>query len=194
MVWTVACVRMKVCLRPVTPTSDLLKLSPPRWLSTALSRGMSLMWRSTKKSVSNNMQSLNYPFNTNYLLNHLNLYTDCSTDCSIIAVHPDSTRFLEFTRAFTWDLKVESGKVFQLDFPSPGMRQIKPSESCPDKHTYTITVYQRGGPANIGSFCRNGTVSRIQVLYKGRVTLEVPKGTDLNPSDFKVSMGPAATG
>uniref|UniRef100_A0A671P9E7 CUB domain-containing protein 1-like n=1 Tax=Sinocyclocheilus anshuiensis TaxID=1608454 RepID=A0A671P9E7_9TELE len=109
----------------------------------------------------------------------------------IIAVHPDSTRFLEFTRTFTWDLKVQSGKVFQLDFPSPGMRQIKPSESCPDKHTYTITTYQRAGLANIGSFCRNGTISRIQVLYRGRVTLEVPKGTDLNPSDFKVSMGPA---
>ncbi|XP_058609423.1 CUB domain-containing protein 1 [Onychostoma macrolepis] len=125
----------------------------------------------------------------------INQEIDClTTDCSIIAVHPDSTRFLEFTRTFTWDLKVQPGKVFQLDFPSPGMRQIKPSESCPDKHTYTITVYQRTGPANIGSFCRNGTISRIQVLYRGRVTLEVPRGTDLNPSDFKVSMGPTATG
>uniref|UniRef100_A0A8C1GIT9 CUB domain containing protein 1 n=1 Tax=Cyprinus carpio TaxID=7962 RepID=A0A8C1GIT9_CYPCA len=146
------------------------------------------------KSVSNNMQSLNYPFDTNHLLKHLNLYTDCTTTgCSSIAVHPDSTRFLEFSRAFTWDLKVQSGRMFQLDFPSPGMRQIKTSESCPDKHTYTIITYQRAGPVSIGSFCRNGTISRIQVLYKGRVTLEVPKGTDLNPSNFKVSMGPAAT-
>ncbi|XP_043073699.1 CUB domain-containing protein 1 [Puntigrus tetrazona] len=125
----------------------------------------------------------------------INQDIDCSTtDCSIIVVHPGSTRFLEFTRTFTWDLKVQSGKVFQLEFPSPGMRQINPSESCPDKHTYTITTYQRAGPANIGSFCRDGTIGRIQVLYKGRVTLDVPKGTDLNPSDFKVSMGPAATG
>uniref|UniRef100_A0A8C1T056 CUB domain containing protein 1 n=1 Tax=Cyprinus carpio TaxID=7962 RepID=A0A8C1T056_CYPCA len=153
------------------------------------------MWTSSKKSVRNNMQSLNYPFDTNHLLNPLNLYTDCTTTgCSSIAVHPDSTRFLEFSRTFTWDLKVQSGKMFQLDFPSPGMRQIKPSESCPDKHTYIITTYQRVGLTNIGSFCRNGTISRIQVLYKGRVTLEVPKGTDLNPSDIKVSMGPAATG
>uniref|UniRef100_A0A672KI22 CUB domain containing protein 1a n=1 Tax=Sinocyclocheilus grahami TaxID=75366 RepID=A0A672KI22_SINGR len=181
-VWTVVCVKMKVRLRPVTPTSNLLN------------RGTSLLWRSTKKSVSNNMQSLNYPFDTNHLLNHLNLYTDCSTTgCSIIAVHPDSTRFLEFSRTFTWDLKVLSGRMFQLDFPSPGMRQIKPSESCPDKHTYTIITYQRAGPANIGTFCGNGTISRIQVLYKGRVALEVPKGTDLNPSNFKLSMGPAAT-
>ncbi|XP_026145501.1 CUB domain-containing protein 1 [Carassius auratus] len=125
----------------------------------------------------------------------INQKIDCSTtDCSIIAVPLNSTRFLEFTRTFNWDLKVQSGKVFQLDFPSPGMRQIKPSQSCPDKNTYTIIAYQRTGPANIGSFCRNGPISRIQVLYRGRVTLEVPKGTDLNPSDFKVSMGPAARG
>ncbi|KTF95210.1 hypothetical protein cypCar_00011537 [Cyprinus carpio] len=124
----------------------------------------------------------------------INQQIDCTTTgCSSIAVHPDSTRFLEFSRAFTWDLKVQSGRMFQLDFPSPGMRQIKTSESCPDKHTYTIITYQRAGPVSIGSFCRNGTISRIQVLYKGRVTLEVPKGTDLNPSNFKVSMGPAAT-
>lgn len=141
------------------------------------------------------MQSLNYLFDTNHLLKHLNLYTDCSTsDCSIIAVHPDSTRFLEFTRTFTWDLKVQSGRMLQLDFPSPGMRQIKPSESCPDKHTYTIITYQRAGPANIGTFCRKGTISRIQVLYRGRVTLEVPKGTALSPSDFRVTMGPTTTG
>ncbi|KAL1255160.1 hypothetical protein QQF64_013221 [Cirrhinus molitorella] len=113
--------------------------------------------------------------------------------CSIIAGQPGLTWFLEFTRTFTWDLKVQSGKVFQLDFPSLGMRQIKPSESCPDKHTYSITTYQRTGPAKIGTFCRNGTISRIQVLYRGRVTLEVPKGTDPSPSHFKVSIGPAAT-
>ncbi|XP_059365156.1 CUB domain-containing protein 1-like [Carassius carassius] len=124
----------------------------------------------------------------------INQQIDCSTTgCSIVAVHPDSTRFLEFSRTFTWDLKVQAGRMFQLDFPSPGMRQIKPSESCPDKHTYTIITYQRAGPATIGTFCGNGTISRIQVLYRGRVTLEVPKGTDLNPSNFKVSMGPAAT-
>uniref|UniRef100_A0A8C2KVS9 CUB domain-containing protein 1 n=1 Tax=Cyprinus carpio TaxID=7962 RepID=A0A8C2KVS9_CYPCA len=136
------------------------------------------------------MKVLLRPVTSNSDLLNLNCTT---TGCSSIAVHPDSTRFLEFSRAFTWDLKVQSGRMFQLDFPSPGMRQIKTSESCPDKHTYTIITYQRAGPVSIGSFCRNGTISRIQVLYKGRVTLEVPKGTDLNPSNFKVSMGPAAT-
>ncbi|XDV33790.1 hypothetical protein PO909_004066 [Leuciscus waleckii] len=121
----------------------------------------------------------------------INQKIDCSpTACSIIATHPDSTRFLEFSRTFNWDLKVQPDRMFQLDFPAPGMRQIKPSESCPDKHTYTIITYQRSGPISIGTFCRNGTISCIQALFKGRVSLEVPKGTDLNPSDFKVSIGP----
>ncbi|XP_067281906.1 CUB domain-containing protein 1 [Pseudorasbora parva] len=116
---------------------------------------------------------------------------DCSSPaCSNTVVHPDSTRFLEFSRTFIWDLKVQQARMFQLDFPAPGMRQIKPSESCPDQHTYTIITYQRTGPNSIGTFCRNGTISRILALYKGRVSLEVPKDIDLNPSDFKVSMGP----
>ncbi|XP_051991080.1 CUB domain-containing protein 1-like [Xyrauchen texanus] len=121
----------------------------------------------------------------------INQEIDCTdSSCNNIdAVHPDSTRFLEFTRTFTWDLKVPESKTFQLDFPAPGLRQIKPSEPCPNKHTYTLIAYQRTGPTSIGTFCQNGTISRIQVLHKGRVSLEVPKGTDLNPSDFKVSMG-----
>lgn len=118
---------------------------------------------------------------------------DCSpTACSIVAVHLNSTRFLEFSRTFNWDLKVLQNQMFQLDFPAPGMRQIKPSESCPDKHTYTIIAYKRSGPNSIGTFCRNGTISRIQALFKGRVSLEVPIDTDLNPYDFKVSTAPDA--
>ncbi|XP_051948731.1 CUB domain-containing protein 1-like [Xyrauchen texanus] len=121
----------------------------------------------------------------------INQEIDCSLGCDNIDVtHPDTTRFIEFTRMFTWDLKVQSTKMVQLDFPAPGMRQIKPLELCPNKHTYTLLTYQRSGPTTIGTFCRNGTISRIKVLYKGRVSLEVAKGTDLNPSDFKVSIGP----
>lgn len=120
----------------------------------------------------------------------INQGIDCTaTGCSSIAVHPGSTRFLNFTRSFIWDVKVPLSNTVQLDFPAPGMRQIKPSEHCLNKHTYTIISY-RAGRTNVGTFCQNGTISRIQVLYKGRVTLEVPKGSDLNPSDFKVSVGP----
>ncbi|XP_055076363.2 CUB domain-containing protein 1 [Misgurnus anguillicaudatus] len=121
----------------------------------------------------------------------INQDIDCaSKSCkNINPVHPDSTRFLNFTRTFTWDVKVQPTQMIQLDFPAPGMRQIKPSEQCLNKHTYTIIAYQRLGPITIGTFCRNGTVNRIQILYRGRVSLVVAKGTDLSPSDFKVSVG-----
>uniref|UniRef100_A0A8C7HCB5 CUB domain containing protein 1a n=1 Tax=Oncorhynchus kisutch TaxID=8019 RepID=A0A8C7HCB5_ONCKI len=95
-----------------------------------------------------------------------------------------------FNRTFTWDLKVPPGLSFQLDFPSPGMRQIPPSESCPDEHTYTIITYQRTGPATIGMFCPDGTITTVQVLYKGRVSLQVPGDRKLEPLDFKVTVGP----
>uniref|UniRef100_A0AAY4BMG4 CUB domain containing protein 1a n=1 Tax=Denticeps clupeoides TaxID=299321 RepID=A0AAY4BMG4_9TELE len=88
-------------------------------------------------------------------------------------IHADSAHFPDFSRSFTWDVKVPSSMLFQLDFPDPGMRQISPSDTCPDQHTFTIILYQRTGVTNIGTFCRNGTISHIQIRYKGRVTLHV---------------------
>lgn len=70
------------------------------------------------------------------------------------------------------------------------MRQIPPSETCPDEHTYTIITYQRTGLATIGIFCPDGSVTRVQVLYKGRVSLQVPRDRKLEPLDFKVTVGP----
>ena len=102
----------------------------------------------------------------------------------------DSSLFPEFQRSFTWDMKVDPSRTFQLDFPSPGMKQIAPTESCPDEHTYSIITYQRFGLATIGTFCKNGTISQIQVLYKGRVSLSVPKNKKLDTPAIKVSVGP----
>ncbi|KAK6323581.1 CUB domain-containing protein 1-like [Coregonus clupeaformis] len=116
-------------------------------------------------------------------------------DCTEIActgniVQAESSLFPDFNRSFTWDLKVPPGLAFQLDFPSPGMRQIPPSETCPDEHTYTIITYQRTGPTTIGIFCPDGTITTVQVLYKGRVSLQVPGDRKLEPLDFKVTVGP----
>uniref|UniRef100_A0A8C8IH22 CUB domain containing protein 1a n=1 Tax=Oncorhynchus tshawytscha TaxID=74940 RepID=A0A8C8IH22_ONCTS len=105
-------------------------------------------------------------------------------------VQTESSLFPDFNRTFTWDLKVPPGLSFQLDFPSPGMRQIPPPETCPDEHTYTIITYQRTGLSTIGIFCPGGSITRIQVLYKGRVSLQVPGDRKLEPLDFKVTVGP----
>lgn len=112
--------------------------------------------------------------------------SDCSKGCSSDTIHTEFPFFNDFNRTFIWDLKVSPTNVFQLDFPASGMRQIPSSEKCPDKHTYSVLMYLRGA-VSVGTFCQSGPISRMRVLYKGRVSLEVAGGTPLNASDFKYS-------
>lgn len=60
-------------------------------------------------------------------------------------------------------------------------------DQCPDKHTYSLLMYVRAGPVKLGTFCQNGIITRIQFLWKGRITLLVPKETTLNSFSFKYS-------
>uniref|UniRef100_A0A3Q2YQT0 CUB domain containing protein 1a n=1 Tax=Hippocampus comes TaxID=109280 RepID=A0A3Q2YQT0_HIPCM len=99
----------------------------------------------------------------------INREIDCTaTSCSGDIVQAESSLFPDFNRTFTWDLKVGSTRAFQLDFPEPGMQQIANDETCPDEHTYVLVTYLRTGPADIGTFCKGGSVTSIQVRYKGR--------------------------
>ncbi|XP_022069363.2 CUB domain-containing protein 1 [Acanthochromis polyacanthus] len=121
----------------------------------------------------------------------INREIDCTeTSCSGNIVQPESSLFPDFNRTFTWDLKVVATRAFQLDFPEPGMRQIPNEETCPDAHTYSLVIYLRTGPANIGTFCKGGTVTTIMARYKGRVSLQVPGEAKLDPVDFKLHVGP----
>ncbi|KAG7469869.1 hypothetical protein MATL_G00133440 [Megalops atlanticus] len=109
--------------------------------------------------------------------------------CSRDIVQGESLPFLDFNRTFTWDLKTDHSRSFEVAFSEVGMRQILPSEKCPDQHTYTFTVYQATGPATIGTFCRNGSITTILALSKARVLLEVPGGRKLDPAVYNVSVG-----
>ncbi|KAF0024363.1 hypothetical protein F2P81_023165 [Scophthalmus maximus] len=121
----------------------------------------------------------------------INREIDCTeTSCSGDIVQAESSLFPDFNRTFTWDLKVVSTRAFQLDFPETGMRQIPNEETCTDEHTYSLVTYLRTGPANIGRFCKGGTVTTILARYKGRVSLQVPGDTKMDPVDFKLKVGP----
>ncbi|XP_073340583.1 CUB domain-containing protein 1 [Pagrus major] len=121
----------------------------------------------------------------------INREIDCTeTSCSGNIVQAESSLFPDFNRTFTWDLKVVSTRAFQLDFPEPGMRQIPNGDTCPDGHTYSLVTYLRTGPANIGTFCKNGTVTTVLARYKGRMSLQVPGDRTLDPVDFKLNVGP----
>ncbi|KAK3512048.1 hypothetical protein QTP70_028651 [Hemibagrus guttatus] len=113
---------------------------------------------------------------------------DCSKPCNYDSIQADWSTFQDFNRTFTWDLKVKSSKSFQLEFPAPGIRQIQSSEQCPDKQDiYSLLMYLRSGPVNLGKFCQNGTITRIQIVWKGRITLEVPRETTLSSFAIKYS-------
>ncbi|XP_061144146.1 CUB domain-containing protein 1a [Syngnathus typhle] len=102
---------------------------------------------------------------------------------------PVSTLWLDFHRRFTWNLKASGPKSVQVDFPETGMRQIPPSEKCPDMHTYTFKAFQQTGSVVIGKYCTTGPIRSIQILNQGSFSLDVPPGLEVQSDYFTVSVG-----
>ncbi|KAM4724936.1 CUB domain-containing protein 1 [Anableps anableps] len=120
----------------------------------------------------------------------INREIDCTeTSCLGDTVHAENKFFPDFNRTFTWDLKVVSNRVSQLNFAETGLRQIPNDETCPDDHTYSVIIYLRSGLANIGTFCKGGLVTTILARYKSRVSLMVPGNAKLDPLDFQLNVG-----
>ncbi|XP_030641185.1 CUB domain-containing protein 1a [Chanos chanos] len=94
-----------------------------------------------------------------------------------------------FNRTLTWNLKAPGPQAFRLDFTETGFRQILPEVGCPDKHVYSLLALERIGTANVGTFCRHGSIKGAQVLNGGRFSLEVPGNISLDTTVFAVSMG-----
>ncbi|XP_035283894.1 CUB domain-containing protein 1 [Anguilla anguilla] len=111
------------------------------------------------------------------------------TTCNGDVVLGEFPLFPEFNRTFTWDLRSPQLRAFQLDFLESGMKQVRSSESCPDQLSYSIITYQRSGPLTIGTFCRSGTITSVQVLYKGRLSVEVAGDRKVDPDTIKVLAG-----
>lgn len=113
----------------------------------------------------------------------------CNGDIIPIESRTGTLPLQNFNRTFIWNLKAPVPRAFHLDFTQMGLRQILPSERCPDQHTYTLLALQRTGEAAIGTYCRNGSVSGAQVLNQGRLSLEVTGGRKLIPTMFNLSVG-----
>lgn len=127
------------------------------------------------------------PLETHHLFCFICIWTDAPFSGD--PVQAESSVFPEFNRTFKWDLKTDFTHTFQLDFPEQGLRQISSEETCPDEHKYSFIIYLRG-QANIGTFCRGGSVTTIQGRYRGRVSLKVPANAKMDPFEFKLSGGP----
>ncbi|XP_041844777.1 CUB domain-containing protein 1a [Melanotaenia boesemani] len=117
---------------------------------------------------------------------------ECSTSlCSSHIIQADlgSLPLLEFPRRFTWNVKAFGPKAFKLDFTETGLKQINPSEDCPEKHTYILQIYTTKGNIVVGKYCRVGDIINAQILNQGSFSLDVPAGQKLQRGQFHVSPG-----
>uniref|UniRef100_A0A8C4DVH3 CUB domain containing protein 1a n=1 Tax=Dicentrarchus labrax TaxID=13489 RepID=A0A8C4DVH3_DICLA len=100
-----------------------------------------------------------------------------------------SLPLLAFNRKFIWNLKASAPKAFKIDFRKAGLRQINVSESCPDRHSYTLKAFQTTGNVTVGKYCGTGPISSAQILNQGSFSLDVPAGQKLQNGQFDVSVG-----
>ncbi|KAM8870718.1 CUB domain-containing protein 1a [Spinachia spinachia] len=117
---------------------------------------------------------------------------ECTTKlCNghITQADSDSLSFLDFNRKFTWNLKASAPTAFKIDFKNVGMRQINPSERCPDGHGYSLRALQATGEVAVGKYCTVGPVRSAQILNQGSFSLDVPPGQKLQTNQFDVSVG-----
>uniref|UniRef100_A0A8C6PNQ3 CUB domain containing protein 1a n=1 Tax=Nothobranchius furzeri TaxID=105023 RepID=A0A8C6PNQ3_NOTFU len=104
-----------------------------------------------------------------------------------------SQSLLDFQRRFTWTVNATLTPSFGFDFNATGLRQIHPSVSCPDHHTYTLWSAPN---VLVGKFCRFGPISRAQFLNLGIFSLDVPAGQRVQQDNFSLffhSLCPSGT-
>ncbi|XP_076827692.1 CUB domain-containing protein 1a [Brachyhypopomus gauderio] len=113
----------------------------------------------------------------------------CLHTCSGNITPEEYPSLQNFNRTFTWNVRALVQETFRLDFTKAGLQQIRPTESCRDKHVYSISA----GTARLGIFCRHGTIKEMQVLNEGIVSLWVPGNRQMDTTTFGVSLGQQIT-
>ncbi|XP_072709887.1 CUB domain-containing protein 1 isoform X2 [Ciconia boyciana] len=90
-------------------------------------------------------------------------------------------------RTFIWDVKASTKAGLELKFSTPWLRQIEPGETCPDFVSYNINSCIDTARVNIGTFCRNGSVSRVKLLGGVVMSLHLPWDSPLTTSGFSIA-------
>uniref|UniRef100_A0A3B4BIK8 Uncharacterized protein n=1 Tax=Periophthalmus magnuspinnatus TaxID=409849 RepID=A0A3B4BIK8_9GOBI len=70
---------------------------------------------------------------------------------------------LSLNRQFVWNIKAANPKSARINFGTTGLRQIQPSQSCPDLHVYTYEVSEDSANVLVGKYCRTGPITKAQV-------------------------------
>ncbi|CAO2633038.1 CUB domain-containing protein 1 [Lemmus lemmus] len=80
-----------------------------------------------------------------------------------VRLQPSTSELPALNRTFVWDVRAHKSIGLELQFSAPRLRQIGPGESCADGVTHSISGHIDATEVRIGTFCSNGTVSRIKM-------------------------------
>nr|XP_014707969.2 CUB domain-containing protein 1 isoform X1 [Equus asinus] len=104
-----------------------------------------------------------------------------------VQLQPSPSVLPALNRTFIWDVKAHKSIGLELQFSKPRLRQIEPGESCPDGVTHSISGRIDTTVVRIGTFCSNGTVSRIKMQEGVKMALHLPWFHDRNISGFSIA-------
>ncbi|XP_065789953.1 CUB domain-containing protein 1 [Muntiacus reevesi] len=127
----------------------------------------------------------------NYFVIEIQKNIDCvSGQCPFGEVHlqPSTSVLPTLNRTFIWDIKANKNVSLELQFSLSRLRQIGPTESCPDGVTHRISGrIDASTMVKIGTFCGNGTVSRIKMQEGVSLALDLPWFHSRNVSGFSIA-------
>ncbi|XP_014646764.1 PREDICTED: CUB domain-containing protein 1 [Ceratotherium simum simum] len=104
-----------------------------------------------------------------------------------VRLQPSPSGLPALNRTFIWDVTAHKSIGLELQFSKPRLRQIGPGESCPDGVTHSISGRIDATEVRIGTFCSNGTVSRIKMQEGVRMALHLPWFHHRNISGFSIA-------
>ncbi|KAJ0000235.1 hypothetical protein NQD34_012077, partial [Periophthalmus magnuspinnatus] len=106
-----------------------------------------------------------------------------------IKTNSNFDNLLSLNRQFVWNVKAANPKSARINFGTTGLRQIQPSQSCPDLHVYTYEVSEDSANVLVGKYCRTGPITKAQARGFNRFSLELPVGQKLQYINYVVSAG-----
>ncbi|KAM6103425.1 CUB domain-containing protein 1 isoform 2-T2 [Theristicus caerulescens] len=123
-----------------------------------------------------------------YFIMEIQKNIDCVSDpCPFGDVHLYPPGLPRLNRTFIWDVKASTKAGLELRFSAPWLRQIEPGETCPDFVSYNINSCIDVATVNIGTFCRNGSVSRVKLLGGVVMSLHLPWDSPVTTSGFNIA-------
>ncbi|KAM5234161.1 CUB domain-containing protein 1 isoform 2-T2 [Hipposideros larvatus] len=126
----------------------------------------------------------------NYFVIDIEKNIDCmSGRCPFgeVQLQPPTWALPTLNRTFIWDVQAHKSIGLELQFAMPRLRQIGPEDSCPDGITHSISGRIDATMVRIGTFCRNGTVSRIKMQEGVKMALHLPWFHNRNMSGFSIA-------